>query len=761
MLKSFFRFSLWMNSIIAVLLGWGAASAKGELILSDSFDVPGNDSPGTGFGTGTAAGVNYQISGRLTGTAASGLRYIQTDKSKPTSSYSIVSNRVQVAAANNPGRFTFTANGTAPQDLGPALGLVYATPASPVVYELAAKISNQSSGIQRTSFGVATTDEGVQGWALGVQLVNNGANLEIYRRVDSSCNSSGADYNNVIATLVGKAGTEVDLRIHISDAGAESGTGNFNSSYQVFANGTLIFSSAPGEFRFAGSAARLILFDTAPNAGPVTYDAFSLTLSDVTNLPPTTNLPLRILSSRLDPAGFELTWSSQKNTNYSVLKCTNLFSGAWTLVTNVTAADTNTTVVEGISNVAATYYRVARLVNSGLGVNQVTATQRAGTSLVDIYYDLSDLYGGWASISILVSTNDGQSFQAPAASISGDIGNNIAPGSERHIVWDVGADWLAGSSPNVRIQVIADRAPHSTNMALIPAGTFNMGDAKGEGLACETPVHAVATDAFYLERFEVSKALWDSVAQWGTNHGYVFESPAVAAAGDFPVQQISWYDAVKWCNARSEKEGLAPAYFTDWTWTSIYRAGQLDLNELSVRWQGAGYRLPTEAEWEKAGRGGLEEKRFPLGDTITQAQADYWSTPFESFDVNGTSGPHPLALEFPNALPVGSFAPSGYGLYDMAGNTWEWCWDYYGDSWYSDGRASDANTRGPSSASWGGDRVYRGGSGVDNAWKSRVANRADAPPRFAMGHFGFRVALPAGDSLVAAESAIFTINLEN
>jgi formylglycine-generating enzyme required for sulfatase activity len=214
---------------------------------------------------------------------------------------------------------------------------------------------------------------------------------------------------------------------------------------------------------------------------------------------------------------------------------------------------------------------------------------------------------------------------------------------------------------------------------------------------------------------------------------------------------------VKWCNARSEKEGLPPAYFENDSWTTIYRTGDVDLSEGNVRWTGAGYRLLTEAEWEKAARGGLDGKRFPLGDTVKQTQANYWSTSFESFDVNGAEGPHTSAPAFPNLLPVGSFRPSGYGLYDMAGNIWEWCWDLYGDTWYSDSRATNDNTHGPTSASWGGDRVYRGGAGVDIAWKSRVANRADAPPRFAMGHFGFRVGMSSGEKTVSTESPVFAL----
>jgi formylglycine-generating enzyme required for sulfatase activity len=741
-----------------LLLALGSLPVCGQLLLSDSYDVTGGNSPGTGFGAdGPTAGVNYQIASRLSGTAAAGLRYVKTATTKAASSYAILNNQVHVAVATNSGRFSFTADGATPFDLGPALGVTRATALEPVSYELAVKFANHSPGTLRSSFGLATADDGVQNWSLGLQLVNNGANLDIYRRVDASCNSSGTDYNDVIATLAGKAGTEVDLRVRITDAGAESSTGKYNSKYEVFANGNLVFTSATGSFRFANSAARVVLFDTAGSAGPVTYDAFSLTLLTSTNPPVVTNIPLRILSHRLAANGFELTWSSQPNTNYSVLKCTNLSAPHWVLATNLTAAGTNTTTVDAAARTTACYYCVAQLAQPGLTLANVSARQRTGSAAVDIYYDLSDLYAGTASISVLVSTDGGLTYHAAAASFTGDVGAGVDPGAGRHIVWNVGADWSSLSASNVRVKIVADRAPAGADMGLVPSGAFNMGNAKSEGLDCESPVHALNVSAFYAGRYEVTKGLWDQIAQWATNHGYTFQSPAVGSFSNLPVQQVSWYDAVKWCNARSEQAGLPPAYYLDRAWTTVYRTGEVDLAEGSVRWQGAGYRLPTEAEWEKAARGGLDGQRFPWGDTITQSQANYWSTTFESFDVTGTSGPHPLAPQFPNMLPVGSFQPSGYGLYDMAGNIWEWCWDYYGDTWYSVAQATSTDTHGPSVASWGGDRVYRGGSGVDNAWKSRVANRADAPPRFAMGHFGFRVVLPAGLALTVAESPVFTI----
>ncbi|HVU99831.1 MAG TPA: SUMF1/EgtB/PvdO family nonheme iron enzyme, partial [Verrucomicrobiae bacterium] len=630
-----------------------------------------------------------------------------------------------------------------------------ATSSDPVRYDLEAKISNQSSSNVRTSFGLAKADDGIQNWDLGFQLVNSGADLTLYRRIDALCNPSGADYNNIIATLPGMAKAEIDLRVRITDAGGESG-GNFHSHYDVYVNGSLVYSSPAGDFRFAASS-RLVLFDTAGGTGPVTYDAFSLNLIPGTNAPPETNAPFAIVSYQMAPEGFELTWASQPNTNYSVLKCTNLLSPTWTLVTNLAAAASETTVTDADAGATASFYCVARLQQSGLGLSAVTAAQRSdGSPYVDIYYDLSDAFSGTASISVLVSNDGGLTYHVAAAHFSGDIGAGVPPG-ERHIVWNAGEDLQSLSGSNLRVEVIADRTPATATMALIPGGTFSMGDAKGEGLSCEMPVHTVSVSSFYLEREEVTKGLWDRVFEWATNHGYEFENPGVGASVNLPVQQVSWYDAAKWCNARSEKEGLSPAYCLNQAWTEVYRTGQVDLAESDVRWTGAGYRLPTEAEWEKAARGGLNGARFPFGDTINETQANYWSTTFESFDVNGTSGPHPLAPEFPNLLPVGSFRPSGYGLYDMAGNIWEWCWDYYGDTWYQDAGAASADTHGPSSASWGGDRVYRGGSGVDNAWKSRVANRADAPPRFAMGHFGFRAALSASSQLVTAESANFNL----
>ena len=282
------------------------------------------------------------------------------------------------------------------------------------------------------------------------------------------------------------------------------------------------------------------------------------------------------------------------------------------------------------------------------------------------------------------------------------------------------------------------------DMVLIPAGSFQMGDAFNEGDSDELPVHTVYVSAFHMDKFEVTKALWDEVATWASSHDYDIGPGSAQGKGPaHPATDVSWYEAVKWANARSEREGLTPCYTLS---GSVYRTGQSD--SPTCNWSANGYRLPTEVEWEKAALGGAEWHRFPWSDTntIQHVRANYISDDSYTYDTSPTRGYHPDSrYDPPYTSPVGSFAPNGYGLYDMAGNAMEWCWDWHG--WDLPG---GVDPRGPAS---GSPRVVRGGSWSDYAFYCRVAIRNNILPDGEYYFLGFRLVKTAQD---ASPTASFT-----
>ncbi len=374
-------------------------------------------------------------------------------------------------------------------------------------------------------------------------------------------------------------------------------------------------------------------------------------------------------------------------------------------------------------------------------VTNVSAHQDFFSRQVTISYDLSDADSSTVRIGVEISADDGASWSVPAASLAGTgVGEAVKPGNGRVITWNAPADWPGKVSANMRFRITAsDDPPAPTGMAVIPAGSFSMGNvlsATGDGWSSELPVHTVYVSAFYMDRYEVTKALWDEVRAYGLTHGYTDLPAGGGKASSHPVR-ITWYSMVKWCNARSQRDNLVPVYYTNDAQTVLYQTGNVNVTNVQVKWAANGYRLPTEAEWEKAARGGLSGRRFPWGDadTITHSRANYNSSTSYSYDVSPTRGYHPTYNDgvSPYTSPVGAFAPNGYGLYDMAGNVWEWCWDWYG----AYGSASQTDPQGPS---FGSGRVARGGGWSGDAFGCRAAPRNFGSPTRSNDYFGFRCA---------------------
>jgi formylglycine-generating enzyme required for sulfatase activity len=251
------------------------------------------------------------------------------------------------------------------------------------------------------------------------------------------------------------------------------------------------------------------------------------------------------------------------------------------------------------------------------------------------------------------------------------------------------------------------RAAALEDLLPIKGGTFVMGSPAAEvRRQKEERQHRVTLSDFYMGKHEVTQKEYREVMN---------TEPGNFRGDTLPVENVTWFEAIQYCNERSIKEGLTPAY-------RVSGSG----GTMAVSWDRSanGYRLPTEAEWEYAARAGTQTP-FSTGANINPDQANYYGTyPYD----NGRPGQYRE-----RTLPVGSFPPNAWGLHDMHGNVWEWCWDWYGD--YPAGEQKD-----PAGASEGNYRVNRGGGWNDFGRHLRSAYRAAHPPVNKTFNLGFRVA---------------------
>jgi len=255
------------------------------------------------------------------------------------------------------------------------------------------------------------------------------------------------------------------------------------------------------------------------------------------------------------------------------------------------------------------------------------------------------------------------------------------------------------------------------DMVFVKGDSFWMGDTFDEGYDDEKPVHQVAMRDFYISKYEVTYAAYDVFCE---KTGQIEPDNKRWGANNHPVINVSWYEAVVFCNWLSQKHGLTPCYQIDTEKRDPNNKKQFDDKKWTVtrNANANGYRLPTEAEWEYAAKGGSKSRGYKYSGSNNIDEVAWY--------VNNSVRIQPVGMNQPNEL----------GIYDMSGNVLEWCWDWYDENYYANSPPS--NPEGPVS---GEDRVVRGGSGlwsinVDNC---RSVDRNGGEPNVGYPAVGFRL----------------------
>ena len=334
-------------------------------------------------------------------------------------------------------------------------------------------------------------------------------------------------------------------------------------------------------------------------------------------------------------------------------------------------------------------------------ITNVRAEQRTDTKLVDIWYDAADADGDLLKIRIEVSDNDGVRYSVPAFSLTGDIGEGIAPGADRHIVWDAGVDWDGEYSDKMRIKVFAVDAKGYPGLEWgdeVPPGGFLLGQDGGvEGSGPSR--HVNIPWSYWLSKYEIT------VGQYCDFLNTALVAGRVRRDGQTAVYSIAGTNLIDRMDDKYLLCKIGDSYRIRWNVNNFEVVGDYTNYPASVTWYGAmawanfyGYDLPTEAEWEKAARGPDfddqdEHCLFTWGDEYTTSRAAFNranESSYAFYDVS-SSGGKTVGFYDGNQTPIGPDMKNGYGCYDMTGNADEWTrtiGSYYSNGYISMGVAS-------------------------------------------------------------------------
>ena len=321
--------------------------------------------------------------------------------------------------------------------------------------------------------------------------------------------------------------------------------------------------------------------------------------------------------------------------------------------------------------IAVAMSALAVCANTPPAITNVRASQREGTKLVDIYYDAADADNDLLKVRIEISDNDGAKYSVPAFSLTGDIGEGIAPGMGKHIVWDAGTDWDGEYSDQMRVKVFAIDAQGFPGMEWgneVPPGGFLMGqDGGAEGSGPSR--HVNIPWSYWLGKYEVTAQQYCDFLNAALNLGYIKreDTTNVLATSIMPFDYACKEDSLL-CSTGDDKP-------IRWNVNKFECTTEAKRNlPANVTWYGAmafarfyGYDLPTDAEWEKAARGSEhddvgEHLCFPWGNEVSDSYAN----------ITPQTGVTPVGYYDGNQIPVGPDTVNEYGLYDIIGNAPEW-----------------------------------------------------------------------------------------